>query len=230
MMTKSLTDGIKYGISYFSILPVKLDKFEADKEFYKGVLFSLPIVGLLLCFLTIALFLVLPMPIVYKSILCAILYLFLYGFIHLEAVADTIDGYFASLSGKDTHSIMKEPQVGAVGAVGTFAFVLLKVLALAYLLYAGQYIFIVIALVLSRISILFALELEYHEQSTFMNSLKDSYTTPSYLKLTLFPISIYTKFILNRLKNHFGFLNGDILGFHIVLLEILLLNIGILFT
>jgi len=225
----SLKDGIKYGISYFSILPIKIEKFEADSDFYKGVVYSLPLTGFILSFIIITLFLILPFALIYKAILCAILYLFLYGFLHLEAVADTIDGYFASLSAKDSYEIMKEPQIGALGAIGAFCFILLEVLAISFLLYNEAYITIILALSLSRLSIWFALSLEYHEKSSFINSLKENFEIPDTLKTALFPINLYTKFILNRLKNHFGFLNGDILGFHIVLFEIILLNIGVLF-
>jgi len=226
---KNMIDGLKYGISYFSILPIKVGKFEANKEFYKGVIYSLPIVGLLLSLILITLFLILPFPLLYKAILCSILYLFLYGFIHLEAVADTIDGYFASLSKKDVHNVMKEPQIGAIGAIGTFCFILLKLLALSYLLYYEHYIFIALALVLSRSSLFFALDLEYHESSHFINSLKESFQTPKTIRLLFLPFNILTKIILNTLKKHLGFLNGDTLGFTIELQEIVLLNIAILF-
>ncbi len=225
---KDLIDGLKYGISYFSILPIKVGKFEANKNFYKGVIFSLPFVGLLLSIITIGLFLLLPLPLLYKAILVSILYLFLYGFIHLEAVCDTIDGYFASLSKKDVYEIMKEPQVGAIGAIGTFCFVLLKILALSYLLYYQHFICIILAFVLSRSSLFFALDLEYHKESHFINSLKNSFETPLYIKLIFLPFSLITKFILTRLKKHLGFINGDTLGFTIELQEILFLNIGIL--
>ena len=226
---KNMIDGLKYGISYFSILPIKVGKFEANKEFYKGVIYSLPIVGLLLSLILITLFLILPFPLLYKAIFCSILYLFLYGFIHLEAVADTIDGYFASLSNKDVYNVMKEPQIGAIGAIGTFCFILLKLLALSYLLYYQHYIFIVLALVLSRSSLFFALDLEYHESSHFINSLKSSFQTPLLMKLLFLPFNILTKFILKIIKKHIGFLNGDTLGFNIELQEILFLNIVILF-
>ena len=225
---KDVINGLKYGISYFSFLPLKAPYFEANKEFYKGVVFSLPFVGFLLSIITIGLFLILPFPPLYKAILCSVLYLFLYGFIHLEAVADTIDGYFASLSNKDVHSIMKEPHIGSLGAIGTFCFVLLKVLAISFLLYFEHYILIVIALILSRSSLLFALDLEYHENSSFINSLKSSFQTPVFIKILFLPLNILTKFILNQLKKHLGFLNGDTLGFTIELQEILLLNLGIL--
>lgn len=225
---KDIINGIKYGISYFSTLPIKSDYFEANKNFYKGVLFSLPIVGFLLAAIIIALFLVLPMPIFYKAILVSIVYLFLYGFIHLEAVADTIDGYFASLSNKDVFEVMKEPQIGAIGAIGTFCFIVLKVLAISYLLFYQEYLFIILAFVFSRGSIFFALDLEFHKKSSFIYSLQNSFKISKSLKVLFFPFNWFTKSILNKLKKHLGFLNGDTLGFNIELQEIIFLNIFII--
>jgi len=226
---KSFINGVLYGISYFTTLPVKLKRFDVDHSFYKGVVYSLPLSGLLLAIITILLFLILPFPIIYKAIFVAIVYLFLYGFIHLEAVADTIDGYFASLSGKDVHSIMKEPQIGAIGAIGTFCIVLVKVLAIAYLLYSEMYIFILLALILSRSTIFSALELEFHKKSRFIESLQNAYKTNIVLKMILLPLNIFTKLHLSFIKRKLGFLNGDTLGFHIEITELILLNIGILF-
>lgn len=226
---KSFVDGLLYGISYFTTLPIKLKKFEADRKFYSGVVYSLPLSGLLLSSITIILFILLPFPTIYKAIFVAIVYLFLYGFIHLEAVTDTIDGYFASLSGKDVHSIMKEPQIGAIGAIGTFCIVLLKVLAIAYLLYSEMYIFILLAFVLSRSTIFSSLELEFHSKSKFIESLQNSYKTNIFLKTALLPLNLFTKVHLTLIKKKLGFLNGDTLGFHIEITELLILNIGILF-
>jgi len=225
---KYFLDGVKYGISYFSILPIKLDYFEANKSFYKGVLYSLPLVGLLLSLIVVSLYILAPLPQIYKAILCSVLYLFLYGFLHLEAVADTIDGYFASLSKKDVYEVMKEPYIGSIGAIGTFCFVLLKILALSYLLYLEEFLYIILTLILSRVTVFFALQLEFHEKSDFINSLKDSYSSNIILELILFPIVISTKYILNKLKKNLGFLNGDTLGFNIEFQEIVLLNIAII--
>jgi adenosylcobinamide-GDP ribazoletransferase len=225
---KNFLNGIIYSISYFTTLPLKCKKFEANKSFYKGVVYGLPLSGLILGIISVGLYTILPFPPLYKAILLSIIYLFLYGFIHLEAISDTIDGYFASLSGKDVYKIMKEPQVGAIGAIGTFCFVLLKVLALTFLLYYGCYITIILALIVSRASIFFALELEFHKHSSFILLLQDAFTPPLWFKLLLLPLSIFTKFILNILKKHLGFLNGDTLGFTIELQELIYLNIGIL--
>lgn len=222
-------NGLKYGISYFSVIPIKLKIFEADRQFYRGVLFSLPIVGILLALLTIFLFLILPLPTLYKAILCAIIYLFSYGFLHLEAVCDTIDGYFASLSKKDVYEVMHEPQVGSIGAIGGFCFVLLKILAIAYLLYFECFITLVIIMVLSRLSFVFALDLKFHEKSHFIMSIQDSFRTPLLVKLLFLPFSLLTKLILNTLKRKLGFINGDTLGFNIELQEIIYLNLAIVF-
>ncbi|MGB5867138.1 MAG: adenosylcobinamide-GDP ribazoletransferase [Arcobacteraceae bacterium] len=225
---KDLLDGLKYGISYFSIIPIKIKQFEANDAFYKGVLFSLPLVGLILSSLMVVLFLILPFPVIYKAILCSILYLFSYGFLHLEAVCDTIDGYFASLSKKDVYEVMHEPQVGSIGAIGGFCFVLLKVLAIAFLLYSECYIVLIVALILSRTSLFFALDLEYHESSHFIKSIQESFTTSVFAKLLFLPFSVFTKLILKTLQKKLGFINGDTLGFTIELQEIVYLNIAVM--
>jgi adenosylcobinamide-GDP ribazoletransferase len=226
--TKEFKDGIKYSISYFSTLPIKISKFEASDSFYKGVLFGLPLVGFLSALITIAIFLILPFPLIYKTILCSILYLFLNGFIHLEGVADTIDGYFSSFGKKDVYEVMKEPQVGAIGAIGTFCFVLLKVLAISYLLYYEQYFLIILAFTFSRASVFFALDLEFHNKSIFVQCLQNSIKVPLVFKLIFLPIDILTKATLRKLKKHLGFINGDTLGFNIEFMEIVLLNIAVL--
>lgn len=192
------------------------------------MLFSLPLVGLILSFLIVLLFLVLPLPTIYKAIFCSILYLFSYGFLHLEAVCDTIDGYFASLSKKDVYEVMHEPQVGSIGAIGGFCFVLLKVLAISFLLYSECYIALIVSLVLSRTSLFFALDLEYHESSLFIKSIQEAFKTSVFVKLLFLPFHIFTKSILKILKKNLGFLNGDTLGFTIELQEIIYLNIAIL--
>lgn len=156
------------------------------------------------------------------------MYLFSYGFLHLEAVCDTIDGYFASLSKKDIYEVMHEPQVGSLGAIGGFSFVLLKVLAISFLLYNQCYISLIIAFILSRMTLLFVLDLEFHEKSHFIKSLQDSFTTSIVIKLLFLPFNLLSKLIMKTLKKHIGFLNGDTLGFSIELQEILYLNIAIL--
>ena len=128
----------------------------------------------------------------------------------------------------DIYHIMKQPQIGAIGAIGTFCFVLLKILAISMLLIYGHYTIVFLALILSRISVLFALDLEFHKSSSFINSLKESFSLPKVFRLILFPFDFLTKYILNKLKKQLGFLNGDTLGFNIELQEIIFLHIGVI--
>ena len=222
---RQIKNGIIYGLSYFTTLPFIVDDFKVDNSFYKGVLYSLPIAGFILSFITIVVYISLPFNNIYSAFISAILYIFLYGMLHLEAVGDTIDGYYASLSFKDIYEVMHEPQLGALGTVGVFCFTLLKIASIVYVLYLGQYIILVLSLVLSRISIWFVLDLEFHKKSTFINSLKQSYIKNIVVDLILLPLKISTRYIAKKIKLQLGFLNGDILGFIIVLNEILLLNI-----
>ena len=170
-----------------------------------------------------------PLPPLYKAILCSILYLFSYGFLHLEAVCDTIDGYFASLSKKDVYKVMHEPQVGEIGAIGGFCFVLLKILAISFLLYSECYVAIFVSLILSRSSLFFALDLKYHKNSYFIRNIQNSFKTPVFVKILFLPFRILTKYILRKLKFKLRVLNGDTLGFTIELEEIIYLNLAILF-
>lgn len=123
---------------------------------------------------------------------------------------------------------MHEPQVGSIGAIGGFCFVLLKILAISYLLYSESFFILILAMVLSRTSLFFALDLKYHEKSHFVKSIQESFKTPILIKLLFLPFNLLTKYILNMLRSKLGFINGDTLGFNIELQEIIYLNLGII--
>ncbi|MEA3553482.1 MAG: adenosylcobinamide-GDP ribazoletransferase [Campylobacterota bacterium] len=220
-------NGIKYGVTYFTTLPIKLNYFEANKQFYHGVLLSLPIVGAVLSTIIILFYSVLPFHPIYSAVISSVLYLFLTGFLHYEAVGDTIDGWYASLTKKDVYEVMHEPQVGSIGAIGMISFMLLEISALVYCFYEGLFLVIFLAFVLSRVGVYFALSFEYHEKSQFILSLKQSIKESKVLNILFFPIKLFVSYILKKLEKKLGFLNGDTLGFLIVVLEIVLLNIGL---
>ncbi|MFZ2633133.1 MAG: adenosylcobinamide-GDP ribazoletransferase [Desulfosalsimonadaceae bacterium] len=55
------------------------------------------------------------------------------GFLHLDGVADTADGFFSSRSRERTLEIMRDSRIGTMGAVGVFGVLALKWSALASL-------------------------------------------------------------------------------------------------
>ena len=226
--SNNILNGIKYGITYFTTLPIKLNYFDANKKFYQGVLLSLPIVGIILSSIIILFYSILPFHALYSAFISSILYLFLTGFLHYEAVGDTIDGWYASLSNKNIYEVMHEPQIGSIGVMGMISFLLLEIVALVYCFYEELFIVIILSFALSRISVYFALSFEFHKKSKFIIYLKENKQDFKFLTILLFPIKLITDYILRKLQQRLGFLNGDTLGFLIVFLEIILLNIGLL--
>ena len=239
-------NGLLLSLSFFSIIPIKLKNFESSKEVYRGMLFSLPFVGLTLGLLVWGVFSLLSgfLHPLYAAFISGLFYLVLYGFLHLEAVCDVIDAWFAALSGKDIYAIMKEPTIGAIGAIGTFVVILLKVAAIAYLLYAGLIAYFIVTIMLSRLAMLFAINgFSFHEGSFIANSLKKSVT----ISLVMFGATLYMSIAyvfvglnllwilmlslcvmflcLIILRKKFGFLNGDCLGFSLEMSEVVAMNL-----
>lgn len=247
---KAILNGVLLSFSYFSVLPIPLKTVTLSKKTYSSLLVALPLVGFVIAFLSVLLFIFLKdfMPLTYCAILSACFYLYLYGFLHLEALCDVIDGYFASLSNKDVYAIMKEPHVGAVGAIGTFVFVLLKIVVISYLLIESKEELFLASVIFSRLGLIFGLfAFKFHKKSSFALGLKSAITIKlivltflfymlfSYFLLDVKIVLLFslvavlmTTVILYKLKKIFGFLNGDCLGTSLEKTEFILLNIGLL--
>lgn len=249
-MIRSIVDGMLLAFSYFTVLPTFKHNLKIDNLTYISMLFFTPLCGMILAILSIYFAFGLNMLFspLYAIVLASIFYLCSYGFLHLEAVADVIDAWMAKYSNKDIYEIMKEPQVGSIGAVGTFCFVLLKLAALIYLFINESYFIIVMVLILSRLSIIYNVHwFSFHQASSFANTLKHN----SSWKLILFSLLVYaligiylieiehflillfssviiSSLVLKVLQKRFGFLNGDCMGCSIEVTELILLNIGLL--
>ena len=243
---KQILNAFYFALSYFSIIPVFIKDMKIDNDTYKYTLALLPLVGAILASLVIGLNLLLneffnPL---YAAFLASIAYLFLYGFLHLEAICDVVDAWFASYSGKDPYEIMKDPTIGAIGALYAFSFVLLKVGISTYILYEGQYALFFAILVFSRLNFMYLL--------SFFKFSKDSFLSLAFQGAGVGKIKIYTLiyviiiwfflpdtlvlflismisfyFVLKILNKKFSFVNGDCLGFTLEHTELILLNIGL---
>jgi adenosylcobinamide-GDP ribazoletransferase len=247
---KTILNGIFLSFSYFSILPIRVGSLTSSKKLYASLLLSFPFVGFVIAFISVALFVFLKafMPVMYCAIVCACVYLILYGFLHLEALSDVIDGYFASLSGKNVYEIMKEPHVGALGAIGTFVFVLLKVSVIVFLFTQSKEQFFLAAVIFSRLGLIFGLfAFNFHPKSTFALQLKSSATLSlvigaflCYMGFSYFILDVKLVLLfsfatigmislsLYVLRKKFNFLNGDCLGASLEKTEFVLLNLGLM--
>ncbi len=243
---KEILNAFFFALSYFSIIPVPTKNIEIKEETYKYTLFLFPLVGIILAFVVVGVNLALNEVFnpIYSCFVSAILYLFLYGFLHLEAVCDVADGWFASYSGKDVYKIMKEPTIGAIGALYTFCFVLLKVAIITYVLHEKEYLLFVMVCAFSRLNLIYLLEYFNFNKNSFLALAFQSvgvfklkiyalvYVLLAFIfganALILFVVSLFSfYFILKILNNKFGFVNGDCLGFTLEHTELILLNIGL---
>lgn len=247
---EQIIDGFLFAISYFTTLPTFKKELALDKNAYTATLFFTPFCGLIIALITLLFFnfLNIYLNIFYTLIVTSIFYLFLYGFLHLEAIADVIDAWMAKYSNKDIYEILKEPQIGSIGAIGTFCFILLKICAIGYLLYEDKFELFILVVVFSRLTIIYSIKFfDFHENSIFAKTLKSSTSNNLLIVSTLFYIAIgillvgfksafmlffisilSSILILKILKKRFSFLNGDCIGFSIEFCELLLLNIAIL--
>lgn len=243
---KQILNAFYFALSYFSIIPVFVKDMKIDNDTYKYTLALLPLVGAILASLVIGLNLLLneffnPL---YSAFVSSILYLFLYGFLHLEAICDVIDAWFASYSGKDPYAIMKEPTIGAIGALYAFSFVLLKVGISTYVLYEEQYALFFAVLIFSRLNFMYLLGFFKFNKNSFLSLAFQGagvgkvkvyaliyvivlwFLLPSALVL-LFISMVSFYFVLKILNKKFSFVNGDCLGFTLEHTEVILLNIGL---
>lgn len=239
-MNKDIILGLKFAFSYFSILPIKFDNSVdlSKKEIINYLIFFLPFVGAVLSFLTIISFNLLESLSWLAAIICAFLYMMLYGFIHTEAILDVVDALYAKHGGKDAYEIIKEPTIGAMGFLYALAFVSIKVAAISMLLLNDLFLELICIAIISRVSVQFLVKIKEFK-SSFVGLMKESFKSFKisfllYLLICfiliaskafiLFFIAFIVSFFFSLfLEKNLGFLNGDALGFNLEFVEIILL-------
>ena len=178
----------------------------------------------------------------YISLVFSLLYLILYGFIHTEAVADVVDAIYATHGGKDPYVVIKEPTVGAMGLLYTVSFLILKIASLSYILYEQMYLEFIVITIISRLMVLFSVQLNEFKSSFItmikidLNSFNTLIAFISYSSFSYFIIGIeylwllilasFVSFlIIKSLSYRLRFLNGDVLGFNLEVNELILMMI-----
>lgn len=243
---KQILNAFFFALSYFTIIPIFVKDMKINNDTYKYTLAFLPLVGGILAIIVIALNIFLneffnPL---YSAFVASVIYLALYGFLHLEAICDVVDAWFASYSGKDPYEIMKDPTIGAIGSLYAFCFVLLKVAISTYILFEEEYALFFTVLVFSRLNLMYLLQFFQFNKNSFLSLAFQSagvgklkIYTLIYLLIAMFIFSnAITLFILSLLifysimkilNKKFSFVNGDCLGFTIEHSELILFNIAL---
>lgn len=232
--------GFKFTLSYFSILPIpfRADDDLSKKQVVSSMLFFLPFVGFVIACLSVFIFGFIKYLDWFGAFFCAVLYMMLYGFLHIEAVADVTDAIYARHSGKDPYEVIKEPTIGAMGAIWTFIFILLKIGALTYLFLCGQIFEFIVIAVMSRVFLLILIW-QNNFKSQFVGHLKNGLSPKiilfwmilllvggfAILGYKIFGILLFgflSAFLIFKTISHkLGFSNGDVLGATLEGVEIL---------
>jgi len=233
--------GLKFVFSYFTILPINFKKEDdlSAKNVLNSMLYFLPFMGFVLGVLVVFLYGFFEKLDWLGALLCAVVYMILYGFIHTEAILDIVDAIYAKHSGKDAYVVIKEPSVGAMGVLYAVSFVILKLGAIVFLFLNNLFLEFISVLIISRFMLIFLIRV-FEFKSTFVNLLKESLSFNGLLFSFIFTVLIililsgfkslfllvlgfiFSFLIFKFIKKSLGFLNGDALGMTLELTEILL--------
>jgi len=232
---------LKFSLSYFSIFPISFKKSDdlSKKEILALMITLYPLVGLIIGLVIVGLYYLFFSKFgVYGAIFCAIFYMVMYGFLHTEAIIDVVDAIYAKLGGKDSYKVIKEPTIGAMGVLYAFSFILLKVSVVVYILQSNLFAEFLSVLIVSRFGVYTLID-TFDFKSTFMTSIKEglrwyhvmfalifystigSIISPYFLIFLIFG-TILAFFISTLLSRAVGFINGDILGATLELVELII--------
>ncbi len=239
--------GFKFAFAYFSILPMRFKRDDdlSKSEVLGAMLFFFPLVGYVLMGLSIFLFTLLNSLDYYGAIFASVVYLILYGFLHTEAILDVADAIYASHSGKDAYSVIKDSTVGAMGVLWSVAILILKVAGVSYALLHHLFGFLLVVAILSRFSLL-VLFFTQEFRSTFLEKLKEGFTKQFFIWATLIysivgfltlglnffyivAVALTLAFLIAKwIEKRVGFINGDVLGATLEGVEVLVVLFGAL--
>jgi cobalamin 5'-phosphate synthase/cobalamin synthase len=233
---KKIFDGFALAVSMLSILP-----FFKVHHFYKGIngysVMFYPLVGLMLgmiLYLSYT-FLGTVMPEEHTRVLVFSLWVIVTGALHLDGLSDTIDGLFVPK--EKALQVMKDSHVGGMGMVFTSVFLLVK---LSSLLAISHLFLIIPIMMLSRFGAVFIIYNYPYVHKNGMGALAKEELTLTHYILTVLYVSVITFYLhvgllffvtlcgaycLSRcFLQRYGGLSGDMYGFSIEILELLLLN------
>lgn len=237
---KKIFKGFALAVNMLSILP-----FFKVHDFYKGIngysVMFYPLVGYIIGLILILshTFLITLFPALHVSVMILAIWVLVTGALHIDGFSDSVDGLFVDK--RHSFSVMKDPNVGAMGMVFTVIMLLLKASAL---LHVNSWLEIPIILMLARYNAVLAIYFYPYLSKNGMGALaKEEFNSFEFMLssvlvitavilihkawvLLLFSLALF--FILKRFfMNRYGGFSGDIYGFIIELTELVLLHVSI---
>ena len=233
---KKIFDGFALAVSMLSIVP-----FFKVHNFYKGIngyaVMFYPLVGFLLGLLLFGFYALLSpyFPHFHLAVIIFALWVLLTGALHLDGLSDTIDGLFVPK--ERALEVMKDPHNGGMGMTFGAVFLLFKASSLMAL---DAFYLLPVVMLLSRLVIVFTIYKYPYVSPNGMSTLAKEELTQTQL-LTAFGYSLFVVYLFDAwllfiaafvtlfvikaffMKRYGGF-TGDIYGFSIEVVELILLN------
>lgn len=234
-------------LQFLTKLPITLPRIPTPKENACSVLYY-PVIGLMIGAILWSVAVYLPIGVFAKSALLTVLWLWLTGGLHLDGLADTVDGFVGGYGDKArTLEIMKDPHIGAMGVMAITGAILLKFAFLLETLNSQNFGVLLLSPILGRVVILFLfLTTVYIRKNGLGSALSEHLPKKSsilILTLSLFsvlilPINMAIIFVISFFvigfylkswfEKHIGGITGDTIGASVEIMEICLLGMGLL--
>jgi adenosylcobinamide-GDP ribazoletransferase len=242
VVMQNVWTGIKLGLGYFTVAPIRIGVGEEGSAplSLRAMVWSLPLAGWLLGLVVLGLAMLLAKMGAYGCAVAAVIYPMLYGYLHAEAVMDVGDALHAAHGGKDPYAVIKDPTVGAMGALWGIGLLVLKTILIAYLLGMPYAHYWLVVPTVSRLGLVVLIALMSF-RSQFVEQLHRAVARRDAVVLTaivggvlwamtgwqavvlLFLGVVVARTIAIRLRTILGFANGDVLGAVLEGVEIVLL-------
>ena len=233
---KNIFSGFALAVSMLTTLP-----FFRVHNFYKGIngygVMSYPLVGFLLgSFLYSVHELLAPyLPSAHLGVILFALWVLLTGALHLDGLCDTVDGLYVPK--ERALEVMKDPHNGGMGMLFGGTFLILKASSLASF---GQFYLLPIILLIPRLVVVYEIYFFPYVSKQGMSTLaKEEFTKVQLGVATLYSLALiffFNSFLLLGIAliamllikrffiKRYGGFTGDIYGFSIEVIELLLLN------
>lgn len=148
--------GFLLSLQFLTILPINLKKSPKQRDFSVAITFF-PIIGAIIGLILVGcnhlLAFILPPNII--NLFLIVLMTFLTGALHLDGLADTIDGIASSKPKEKMLEIMKDSRIGVMGVIAIIFSILTKLTLINQLSILDLPVILVTMLLLSRWSMVF---------------------------------------------------------------------------
>lgn len=145
-------------LQFLTITPIKIRSI--DEKNMPGALPYFPLVGLLLGLILIGIdsfLLFLKFEQFYINIILVVSLIILTGGIHLDGLADTVDGLASRKNKEEMLKVMRDSNIGAIGALSLISILLLKITFLSSISISLKPASLILMLTLSRYSLVFSM-------------------------------------------------------------------------